>query len=235
MPPVIETPEVKLGGPNGGGHDGHGPFDRGPYGRGGGGGDDHSDEHRGGHPGVPGAGLLAMRFLLVSITMLFATIGLAYYERAKSAAHWQHIHVPPLLWLSSGIILASTWTLEIARSAFVRRNSVSYARWLAVTVGLGAAFLASQLFALRELASQGIYLRHNPHSSLFYVLTGAHGIHLFGGMIALVCLLVTAARRPEVVLFDFRRQTSRNAAAALYWHFLAGIWLCLFIGLLFWP
>ncbi|HEX5229662.1 MAG TPA: cytochrome c oxidase subunit 3 [Bryobacteraceae bacterium] len=231
MTPVVETPEVKPGGPNGGGHDGHGPFDRGPYGHGGGGGDEHSDDHR----GVSGAGLLAMRFLLVSISMLFVTIGFAYHERAKSAAHWQHIHIPQLLWLSSGLILASTWTLEIARSAFARRNSVRYAGWLAVTVGLGAAFLASQVFALRELASQGIYLRHNPHSSLFYVLTGAHGIHLLGGMVALVCLLITAARRPEVVLFDFRKQTSRNAAAALYWHFLAGVWLCLFVALLFWP
>jgi cytochrome c oxidase subunit III len=225
MPPVIEGLEVKLGA-NGGG-----PRDHGPYGGGGGGGDDHRDDGR----GVPGAGLLAMRFLLVSISMLFATIGFAYHERARSSVHWQHIHVPPLLWFSTSLILASTWTLEIGRGALQRKNSFRYARWLAATVGLGAGFLASQLFALRELAKQGIYLRNNPHSSLYYVLTGAHGIHLLGGMIALVCLLATAARRPEVVLFDFRRQSSRTAAAALYWHFLAGIWLCLFVGLLFWP
>ena len=130
--------------------------------------------------------------------------------------------------------IAATITTAMAR-AFQRRNSVWYARWLAVTVGIGAAFLAAQVFALRELATQGIYLRNNPHSSLFYVLTGAHGVHLLCGMIALVCLLATAARRPEVVLLDFRRQGSRTAAAALYWHFLAGIWLCLFVCLLFWP
>ncbi|MGP0072250.1 MAG: heme-copper oxidase subunit III [Bryobacteraceae bacterium] len=230
MPPVIESPEVKLGGPNGGGPRGHGPYDWG-----GGGGDDRGHHHDGDGQGVPGAGLLAIRFLLVSISMLFVTVGFAYHERASSAAHWQHIHVPPLLWLSTGLILASTWTLEIARGAFQRRNSVRYARWLAVTVGIGASFLGSQVFALRELAAQGIYLRNNPHSSLFYVLTGAHGVHLLGGMVALVCLLATAARRPEVVLFDFRRQSGRTAAAALYWHFLAGIWLCLFVCLLFWP
>jgi cytochrome c oxidase subunit III len=230
MPPVIEGPEVKLGGPNGGGPRGHGPYDWG-----GGGGDDRGHHHDGDGQGVPGAGLLAMRFLLVSISMLFVTIGFAYHERARSAAHWQHIQVPSLLWLSTGLILASTWTLEIARGAFQRRNSVRYARWLAVTVGMGAAFLVAQVFALRELATQGIYLRNNPHSSLFYVLTGAHGLHLLGGMVALVWLLVTAARRPEVVLFDFRRQSSRTATAALYWHFLAGIWLCLFVCLLFWP
>jgi cytochrome c oxidase subunit 3 len=226
MAPVLESPEVKLGGPNGGGPRGHDPYDRG----GGGGGDDGD-----GSRGVPGAGLLAMRFLLVSISALFATIGVVYYARAQSPVHWQHIPVPPLLWLSSGLILASTWTLEIARTGFEHKNSVRYARWLVITVAIGAAFLASQLFALRELAKQGIFLQHNPHSSLFYVVTGAHGLHLLGGMVALFCLLVTAARRPEVVLFDFRRQRSRAATAALYWHFLAGIWLCLFVCLLFWP
>jgi cytochrome c oxidase subunit 3 len=227
MPSVLEAPEVKLGGPNGGGPRNVDPFDRG----GGGGGDgDGNDGH-----GVPGAGLLAMRFLLVSISALFATIGAAYYERAQSPGHWQHIQVPPWLWVSTSLILVSSWTLEMARGAFERKNSLRYARWLGVTVAIGAAFLASQLFALRELARQGMYLRHNPHSSLFYVLTGAHGIHLLGGMVALFCLLVTAARRPEVVLFDFRRQSSRTAAGALYWHFLAGIWLCLFVCLLFWP
>lgn len=224
--PVAEILEVKPGGPGGGGPRDHGPFDPG-----GGGGDDGD---RGGR-GVPGAGLLAMRFLLVSITMLFVTIGVAYHERAKAPAHWQHIHVPPLLWLSTALILASTWTLELARAAFERKNSLRYARWLELTVAIGVAFLASQVFALRELAGQGIYLRNNPHSSLFYVLTGAHGLHLIGGIVALVYLLIKASVRPEVVLFDFKRQRNRAAAAALYWHFLAGIWLCLFLALLFWP
>jgi cytochrome c oxidase subunit III len=225
--PVAEIAEVKPGGPGGGG----GPRDHGPFDPGGGGGDDGD---RGGR-GVPGAGLLAMRFLLVSITMLFVTIGVAYHERAKAPAHWQHIHVPPLLWLSTALILASSWTLELGRGAFDRKNSFRYARWLELTVVIGVAFLASQVFALRELAGQGIYLRNNPHSSLFHVLTGAHGLHLMGGIAALVYLLIKASVRPEVVLFDFKRQRSRAAAAALYWHFLAGIWLCLFLALLFWP
>src|ERR1700678_4300032 len=129
MPSALEAPEVKLGGPNGGG-----PRDHDPFGHGWGGGwDDHGNDGQ----GVPGAGLLAMRFLLVSISALFVTIGVAYYERAQSPRHWQHIHVPPLLWLSTGLILASTWTLEIARGAFERRNSLRYAQWLAVTVGMG--------------------------------------------------------------------------------------------------
>ena len=223
---VAETLEVKTGGPRGGG-----PRDLDPFDRGGGGPDDNSNRDR----GVPGAGLLAMRFLLASISMLFVTIGVAYHQRAKMPAHWQHIHVPALLWLSTALILGSSWTLELARGAFERKNSVRYARWLEVTVAIGLAFLTSQMFALRELAGQGIYLRDNPHSSMFYVLTGVHGIHLLGGIAALSYLLIKATVRPEVVLFDFRRQRGRAAVTALYWHFLTGIWLCLFVGLLFWP
>ncbi|MGA2213251.1 MAG: cytochrome c oxidase subunit 3 [Bryobacteraceae bacterium] len=228
--PVAEVLEVKTGGPNGGG-----PHDRGPGDRGWGGGDDGSWGGNDGRRYVPGAGMLGMRFLLASVTSLFVTIGVVYHARAQSHAHWQHIPVPPLLWLSTALILGSSWMLETARGALERKNSLRYARWLEVTVGVGLAFLASQVFALRELAARGIYLRHNPHSSLFYVLTGVHGIHLLGGMVALSYLLIKASVRPEVVLFDFRRQRSRAAVAALYWHFLAAIWLCLFVGLLFWP
>ena len=220
--PVAEVVEVKSGGPSGGGPRDHDPFDHG----GGGGGDDGGRDH-----GAPGAGLLAMRFLLVSITALFLTIGIAYHERAKAPAHWQHIHVPPLLWLSTGIILASTWSFELARGALERKNSLEYARWLALTVAMGLAFLVTQVLALRELASQGIYLRHNPHSSLFYVLTGAHGLHLLGGIAALTFLLVKAARRPEVVLFDFKRQRSRAATAGAVLAF-PGRNLAVFISML---
>ena len=183
----------------------------------------------------PGAGLLAMRFVLVSISALFVTIGIAYFARSRSPINWEHIAVPPLLWLSTAIILASSWTLETACACFQRRNSDRYVLWLEVTAGIGLAFLASQLFALRELIAQGLYLQHNPHSSLFYVVTGIHGIHLLGGIAALCYLLLRASRRPESVLLDYTRQNSRATVTALYWHFLTVLWLALFLGLLLWP
>ena len=226
MAPVTDTEELKPSGPNG-----SGPRDLDPDGHGGGGGDGDGDP-----PGyIPGAGLLAMRFVLVSITALFITVGIAYFARSRSPVNWQHIRVPHLLWLSTVLILASSWTLESARGAFERKANEHYVRWLEATLGIGLAFLASQLFALRELVSQGIYLRHNPHSSLFYVVTGAHGLHLLGGMAALCYLLVKSTLRPEVVLLDFRRQRGRAAVSALYWHFLTVLWLGLFIFLLVWP
>ena len=229
MPSVLETELLKLAGPNGGG-----PHDEGPGGHGGGGDGDEGESY-GGRRYVPGAGLLAMRVVLVSITALFITIGIIYFERSKSGLNWQHISVPHALWLSTALILMSSWTLESARSSFGRRNSVRYVRTLTITMCIGLAFLASQVFALHELVAQGIYLRRNPHSSLFYVVTVAHGFHLLGGMGALAYLLTRAANNPAVVLLDYKRQQGRGSVTSLYWHFLTGIWLVIFLCLLLWP
>jgi len=228
MAPVLETEERKTAGGNGGGP--RGPDSNDPGGRRWG--DDGGQD--GGRPYVPGAGLLAMRFMLVSIAVLFITVGFAYFERSRSTVNWQHIRIPHLLWLSTALILASGWTLETARGALERKSNGSYVRWLEITVGIGLAFLGSQLFALRELMAQGLYLKHNPHSSLFYVVTGAHGLHLLGGIAALCYLLTRAALRPELIGLD-RRQRSRTAVSALYWHFLTILWLGLFLFLLVWP
>jgi len=227
MAPAPETEERQLGDTSGGG-----PTDRGPGDPGGGGdGDGSSPDPR----YVPGAGLFAMRFVLVSVTALFVTLGIAYYLRAQSPVNWQHIRVPRMLWLSTAIILASGWMLEAARGAFARRDKARHMRWLKFAVAGGLAFLACQVLALRELAGQGIYLQHNPHSSLFYVLTGVHGLHLLGGIAALLYLLLCALRLREGAKFELERQRSRTAVAALYWHFLTVLWLALFLGLLLWP
>ena len=231
MAPVLDAEELRTTRGNGGGP--RYPDFNDPGGRRWG--DDGGKDDRGGRPDVPGAGLLAIRFILVSITMLFLTVGFAYFERSRTKINWQHIKVAHALWVSTGLILASGWTLEIARSALDRKRAGSYLRWLGATVALGLAFLGSQLSALRELMQQGLFLRNNPHSSLFYVITGAHGIHLVGGIAALCCLLIQAWLKPELVQVANQRQRSRTAASALYWHFLTVLWLGLFLFLLLWP
>jgi cytochrome c oxidase subunit 3 len=67
------------------------------------------------------------------------------------------------------------------------------------------------------------------------VVTGAHGIHLLGGMAAVCFLLMRAAGGPRSMAADFRRQRSRSAVAALYWHFLTLVWLGVFLLLIAWP
>ena len=81
--------------------------------------------------------------------------------------------------------------------------------------------LIGQLVAWRQLTSQGIYLASNPASSFFYIFTGAHALHLIGGVGALIYV---ARRNFEVA------QVTRSVAAEVtsyYWHFMDALWLFL--------
>src|SRR5438270_1961359 len=129
---ALDTELVKPAGPTG-----NGPPDLGRDDYGGG---DDGDEGSGDRRYVPGAGLLAMRFVLVSISVLFITVGIAYYLRSRSAINWLTIRVPHWLWLSTALILASSWTLESARGAFERTAHGRYVLWLELTISLGLPF-----------------------------------------------------------------------------------------------
>jgi cytochrome c oxidase subunit 3 len=90
----------------------------------------------------------------------------------------------------------------------------------------GRRFLVSQILALLQLVGQGVYLRGNPHSSLFYVMTGAHGAHLLGAMAFLAWLLAHARQQ------EYQAQGRSFGIAALFWHFLDALWLAVFAMLL---
>jgi cytochrome c oxidase subunit 3 len=100
--------------------------------------------------------------------------------------------------------------------------------WLTVTLVLGIVFLAGQLMAWRQLSEQGIYLSSNPHSSFFYLLTGLHGLHLLGGVLALSWLAVRTWRSFGVPAARFVEVT------ALYWHFMGVLWVYLLMLLFVW-
>jgi cytochrome c oxidase subunit 3 len=210
--PVVEL-ELKL--PGGGGPGDHGPDDRG-----GGGGGDRDDERRRGNLYRFGLALT-----LISITTLFATLCLIYYVRSRAPDWWEPITPPRALWLSTGILLTSSAMLELARRALRERRWFVYRRRLALTSFLGFAFLASQLMALTQLAEQGVFLAGNPHASLFWVFTGAHGLHLLGGMIAINCVVF---RRKAT----WQRHRLLISVISTYWHFMGVIWLALFAILL---
>lgn len=176
---------------------------------------------------------IGMWVALAGVAMLFTSLTSAYIVRANLANDWRAIAMPRVLWLSTALIVASSLTFEIARRALKSGRSIVYSRWLLVTVMLGLAFLASQLLAWRQLVSQGIYISSNPHSSFFYVLTGAHGIHLLGGILGLDFLLLRSWRKRFEDQAGARRQAIADAVA-LYWHFMDGLWIYLFLLLFLW-
>jgi cytochrome c oxidase subunit 3 len=156
-----------------------------------------------------------------SIFALFTTLVIAYYWRSRTPRYWEPIPLPNILWLSTALILSSSLTFETARRVFRRGKWRLASRLLLATASLGAAFLASQLTAWRQLVLHGAYMAQNPHSSFFYLLTGLHAAHLIGGLVALLVVVLGRSRRRELV-----------DVVAFYWHFLGLLWAAVFAVLL---
>ena len=89
-------------------------------------------------------------------------------------------------------------------------------------------FLAGQLFAWHQLRDSGYGLTSGPAGAFFYVLTGVHGLHLFGGLV--VWLKTVARMRTRTVeLIDVRLSIE---LCTVYWHYLLLVWLVMFALLL---
>lgn len=168
---------------------------------------------------------------LASILMLFTALSSAYIVRAASSSDWQPLAMPRILLLSSLLLLFSSGTLETARRRLSQAATSAYKSWLLLTVLLGVGFLASQLFAWRQLAKQGVYIASNPHSSFFYLFTAVHGVHLFGGLAALAYLSLRS-RVPQETSALAKAQAKADAVT-LYWHFMDFLWLYLFVLLFY--
>jgi cytochrome c oxidase subunit III len=172
---------------------------------------------------------LGMWFGLIGIVMLFAAFTSAMVVRRGISFDWVSIALPRVLWLNTGILLASSATLEFSRRALIRHAAVDFLRWLAATVVLGFGFLAGQFFAWHDLAARGVYLATNPSSSFFYVLTVAHAVHLMGGVLALGYVAVHALRMARG-----RERRTALEVTAIYWHFMDALWIYIFFLLAKW-
>ncbi len=164
---------------------------------------------------------------LAAITMTFAALTSALVVRQGASQDWRHITLPPVLYLNSILIVASSITLERARrqiAAFMggtRDRAEKPERWLYITLFLGLLFVAGQTFAWVQLKSQGFGLATNVSYSFFYVLTVAHALHVFGGLGGLVRVI---GKLNHSVL---RRSTLD--ATSRYWHFMGALWLYLLL------
>jgi cytochrome c oxidase subunit 3 len=176
---------------------------------------------------------IGMWIALASILMLFTALTSAYLVRAGTGNDWRPIQMPRMLWASTALILTSSLTISIARRALKSKDHPAYKRWLLLTVVLGLGFLATQLLAWRQLVAQRVYVSTNPHSSFFYLLTAVHGVHLLGGIFGLDYLLLRSWRKASDKKGEIRREAAAGAVA-LYWHFMDGLWIFLFLLLFLW-
>jgi len=186
---------------------------------------------------------------VVGIIMIFVSFASAYVvrqglptfdSRTNSLVHdWIPVRLPRLLLVNTCVLLLSSITIELARRRAARNAALTQVAsipdpslqsddkfsWLALTVMLGFAFLVGQGMAWRELAASGFYISATPSSSFVFLLTGMHGVHLLGGVIALLIAgLASLLRRSassQLIWLD---------VTGWYWHFMAFLWvsiLCL--------
>ncbi len=165
--------------------------------------------------------------VLFAITMSFAAFTSALIVRKGASLDWRHFTLPSILYFNTILLLTSSVTLEVARRrvavfmAGVKTQAESPARWLYVTLFLGLLFVTGQYFAWLQLRAQGVFLATNPSSSFFYVLTGAHALHVLGGLAGISRVI---SKLGKSVL---RRSTLD--ATARYWHFMDVLWVYLLL------
>ena len=196
---------------------------------------DSPPPHGGGDDGSSGGGAAAVprrayftgiSLGLAAILMFFMALTSSYIVRKGLGGDWQPVRLPTILWLNTLVLLASSATIEVARRQVAAAALGSFRRWWALTTGLGILFLVGQVQAWRQLAAAGVFLASNPASSFFYVLTAAHGLHLLGGIAALVCV---AFRAWPAVAGSRITQGTAAELTAIYWHFMDGLWIFLFL------
>lgn len=187
----------------------------------------HGDD-RSKHKFSPAAYRITMWVVLAAVLMMFAALSSVYIMSSEEQR--RPIAMPPMFFVSTGLILISSGTFHRAKRSLQQDRSRAYLRWLLATLALGVGFLGSQLIGWRELARAGVYFAGHPRSSLFYLVTALHGAHLVGG-IGLVLYLLFRRVRPGWLLHGEKNSTW-HGVVGLYWHTMDGIWVWLFLLLL---
>ena len=151
---------------------------------------------------------LALFVALIPVLMLFVSFTSAYVVRQglptldprtnQLVRDWIPVPLPQLLLLNTFVLLLSSMGMELARrqTRFAGASASSgqgtadspegKLPWLAFTIALGLLFLFGQWMAWRQLSANGFNVSTTPSSSFVYLLTGAHAIHLMGGVLALL-------------------------------------------------
>lgn len=165
---------------------------------------------------------------LAVVASLFALFLSAYGLRMQ-LPDWRDVPLPTILWLNTGMLALSSVALQGARKA-AREGEDDALNLGLLAAGITAlAFLSGQVLAWQQLTADGYRLAANSANAFFYVLTGLHGLHLLGGLVALGRTIAKAWR--GLPSEDLQLSVS---LCATYWHFMLFVWLVLLSVLAGW-
>lgn len=171
---------------------------------------------------------VGLGFLLAVIGSLFMLLIGAWFMR-RDLGDWQALPVPGILWLNSGALILSSLALEWAQRAAKGESLAQVRLGLAIAAAFALAFLVGQLVAWEQLVSSGFVVAGNPANSFFYLVTGLHGLHILGGLVALGWAAVKAGGAEDTSAVRLNVEL-----CATYWLFMLFVWVVLFSLLAGW-
>ncbi len=177
--------------------------------------------------------LITTVVILVIVTMTFGSLIAVFFVRAQNGYLWKHIQIPSILWLTTGVLIASSFTVESARRKLQATDQKGFFRLMVWSTFLGLLFLAGQIAAWLEVLHSGVILEQDKHSWFIFLFSGLHGLHIVAGIAGLGYLLW---RTREPAGGPKYQMTTRAAArgVAIFWHYLDFLWVVLFVLLLTW-
>ncbi len=158
-----------------------------------------------------------------SIIMMFAGLTSAFIVKSNQA-NWNPVEIPKVFWLSTGAILLSSITVQMALRSFKQREMSQYRLLIGLTLLLGVVFVLLQWKGFQQLWAQNITFRGAGAGQFLYVIFGLHALHVLGGVIALIVMFIRAFFG-RIKLYS----SIPVEVAATYWHFVDLLWIYLLI------
>ncbi|RQO30051.1 cytochrome oxidase subunit III [Taibaiella sp. KBW10] len=167
----------------------------------------------------------AMWFALGSILLMFAGFTSGYLVR-RGQGMWEQFEMPQIFAVSTIVILLSSLTYFLGLKAYKKQAFSRYNLLMILTLILGIAFMVLQYLGFKQMYAHNIRINGNVSNSFFYVIAGAHLVHILGGIIALIVVLLKNR------FFNKGKSPVGLEILGAYWHFIDILWLYLYVFLL---
>ena len=166
-----------------------------------------------------------MLIALGSFSMLFIALLASYGILRVRSGLWMSYTIGTipffLAWVNTVVILISSITLFMASKANERENKIVTLNQIYTTIIIGLVFLSLQIILWNVLINDGFTITSHQAGSVFYMLSGLHGLHILGGLISLIWLIFKI-RVNNLILKPMR-------LVSMFWHYLTLIWIVIFI------
>ena len=167
-------------------------------------------------------------FAIVSIVMFFTGLTSAVVV-SQGGGGFIKIQLPFAFTLSTIVIVASSIVYHLGLLS-IKKGNIGIAKIsVLVTLLLGVLFVFTQFLGWNSLYDRCVYAvgsQSTQESSYLYLLTALHVVHLIGGLISLIVVLVKTIKEKYSIDNYLGVQISIT-----YWHFLGGLWVYLFLFL----